>query len=254
MLKAALVALLGFALLAWVFADSSTFQSCIQEKQHHAADDSLNNKGAGLGVSLVSRPYKICIGEFLKEYRDELLAIFTIVLAFATVFLWVATRDLANEAAESSRRELRAYVGVSPPKFGKTDPDEVSILVENGGKTPAYQVTGWLNSYWINGVGQVLPDGFDYPEQERTGNFSVFSSVAVLNAGKSIPFTFDFDFDHIRRIRNDEISLFLYGHIKYVDVFGKDQFTEFCYQYFVARDGDKIGHALVMYDEHNKAS
>ena len=66
-----------------------------------------------------------------------------------------------------------------------------------------------------------------------------------------IPFTFLNDLDSIRRCRKER-SVFIYGHIDYIDVFDKPQTTKFCYQYFPVEVG--IGHSLVVYDEHNEAS
>jgi hypothetical protein len=247
MLKAAIVALVGLALFAWMVADSSSFQSCVQEKQHHTADHALTFIGSG-----VVAPYKICVGEFIKENRDELLAVFTIVLAFSTIFLWVATRDLANEAAKASKVELRAYVAINHPKFGKADPDTVSIGVENGGQTPAYRVSGWLNIHWIKGENSALPDDFKFPDKESADSFLIYKSVAVLHPRKEVTFTFPLDFTIIERVRKNEIVLYLYGHVDYADVFGRDHSTRFCYQYFPVAVG--IGHSLVMYDEHNDAT
>ncbi len=250
MLKGFLVAFGLLALCAWVFSNSASFQSCMQQHQQnttaHTSQNGIASFGIGFGI------YRDCLGSYVHDNREDLLTVFTIVLAFSAILLWVATRDLASEAAESSRRELRAYVSAGHPKFEKPDPDTIAVPVENGGRTPAYNVRGWLNVYWLNGADSVLPDNFKFPDQEESGNFPVYRSIAVLHPGKNIPFTFLNDLDPIRRCRKKEVAVFIYGHIDYIDVFDKPQTTKFCYQYFPVEVG--IGHSLVVYDEHNEAS
>lgn len=58
--------------------------------------------------------------EWLRNHEREIsalngifLAIFTIVLAAATAFLWKATRDLVFETKSHGKRALRAYISVS---------------------------------------------------------------------------------------------------------------------------------------------
>jgi hypothetical protein len=101
-------------------------------------------------------------------------------------------------------------------------------------------------------VTNTLPDNFKFPDREQIGPFPIYRSVAVLHPEKDIPFAFDFDDTLIERVRKNEIALFLYGHIDYVDVFDKDHTTNFCYQYFPCDIG--MGHSLIMYDEHNEAT
>ena len=250
MLKSTIVGVLVLAFVGWMIADSSSFKACVQQHQQQTAEDTFQDKIAVFGIAF--ERYRDCLGGFIHDNRDDLLTIFTIVLAVSTILLWVATRDLANEAARSSRLELRTYVGAGHPKFGKPDPTEVTIDVENGGRTPAYRITGWLNAYSIAGENNALPDGFSFPDQAQTGAFPVYKSVAVLHPAKSAPFTFIFDLALIERCRRKDATLFIYGHIDYVDIFDRPHVSQFCYQYFPVEVG--IGHSLVMYDEHNEAT
>jgi hypothetical protein len=222
----------------------------MQHHQDNTANDALHYKGSMFGGAFWR--YLDCLYAVIHEKRDDLLAIFTIVLAFSTILLWVATRDLANDAVESSRLELRAYVGANHPKFGKPDADDITIVIENFGQTPAYKVSGWINMHWIIGADSALPDGFKFPDKEPTADFALYSSLAVLHPRKDSPFVFAFDPKLLERCGNKEIALWFYGHFDYVDIFDKAHETRFCYQYFPIESG--IGHSLVMYDEYNEAT
>jgi hypothetical protein len=100
--------------------------------------------------------------------------------------------------------------------------------------------------------GQNLPEGFTYPDLGATDP----KSVAVLNPGKARPFTFPFDPNETAQVRKRETALFLYGHIDYIDAFGKPRSSQFSYQYFpiFGEDGQDKGHSLVLQQDHNDAN
>ena len=244
------IIVLVIAAFGWIIFNSMSFQQCQREYQQQT--QTSNTEKNETSVLWSFRGAGNCTVSFIKNYRDELLVSFTIMLAFATLALWVATRDLANDAAQSSKNALRAYVAVHHPKFGKPDPDSITIVAENAGQTPAHKIRAYCNQYSQEGQATGLPDGFKYADRETSGDFGVYRSVAVLHPRKEAPFVFPLDFALIERVRNKEISLFFYGHIDYVDAFGEQQATTFCYQYFPVEVG--IGHQLVLYDEYNDAT
>jgi hypothetical protein len=49
-------------------------------------------------------------GDFIHDFREEIVTIGTVILAFATGFLYCATRDLVIDAKNSSQLQLRAYL------------------------------------------------------------------------------------------------------------------------------------------------
>jgi hypothetical protein len=247
MLKVLFVALFVVALTGWIVSDSS-FKACTEQNQKDSANNSLQDNTAGVTFG----SYRDCLGRFVHANHDDILAIFTVILSFSTIFLWIATRELANNAVIASRQELRAYLRVGHPKFGKIDPDSITVGIENGGRTPAYSVTGWLSTHYVEGAGHVLPDGFSYPDKNPGSPFLVYKSVASVNPDKSQDFTFIIDPSSIERCRRKEISLFFYGHVDYIDIFKNKQTTRFCYQYFPVEVG--IGHTLTIYEEHNGAT
>ncbi|MGZ9088208.1 MAG: hypothetical protein ACXW3Q_05690 [Rhodoplanes sp.] len=59
------------------------------------------------------------IFDFLRAYSSEIgiignicIAFFTVILAFATLFLWWSTRELVRETEAHGERQLRAYVSL----------------------------------------------------------------------------------------------------------------------------------------------
>jgi hypothetical protein len=117
------------------------------------------------------------------KITDLLLVIFTAGLFVATIFLWLATRDLVQDAKENSERQLRAYItaanfrlecpscekAVGKPKsdpIDMSDPNRLIIYLQNSGETPAYEVSVKANFHSVP-IGQVLPSDFSYPDVPR---------------------------------------------------------------------------------------
>jgi hypothetical protein len=65
-------------------------------------------------------------------------------LAFATILLWFATRDLVLGAERTARQQLRAYVFVSAAKLNisgrSLESFVVDLIITNTGQTPAFDV------------------------------------------------------------------------------------------------------------------
>jgi hypothetical protein len=87
---------------------------------------------------------------FIREFREEivavgtiLIAIFTVILAFATGFLYFATRDLVEDARHNAERQLRAYALVSEGLYQPPGPRRTysagEISIKNFGQTPAHK-------------------------------------------------------------------------------------------------------------------
>jgi hypothetical protein len=51
------------------------------------------------------------------KITDSLLVLFTLLLFFATLALWLSTRRLVNNADDTARAQLRAYVGIDEIKL-----------------------------------------------------------------------------------------------------------------------------------------
>lgn len=112
------------------------------------------------------------IARFLKENRESVIAIFTVVLAISTVALWASTRIAARAAqkaaviAEQSLVRLeRAFVfvkeisvfvereaetmGAYGPIQGRAVNYRLSVTFENSGRTPAIRMRYNFNCGYI---------------------------------------------------------------------------------------------------------
>jgi hypothetical protein len=175
--------------------------------------------------------WKIC-GRRIK-ITDTLLVLFTFCLAAATFALWLATRDLVTGESETSKRQLRAYIGVAVgriEKFGSSTPVEGSVIVKNFGQTPAYDLTQ---------IAAILVESLPF-----TGPFADLlpgrtgppKRIALLNptqdflagAAGAKPFT---DAEVVSINDGNKFRLHLFGKITYLDALKERHYTNFCFDY-----------------------
>jgi hypothetical protein len=99
------------------------------EQAQHASEE------ASEFATLFGRRFKI---------TDLLLVLFTAGLFIATTFLWLATRDLVEDAKHNAERQLRAYVSLIQAAVLGLDFEkplkapEIKLIFKNSGQTPAY--------------------------------------------------------------------------------------------------------------------
>jgi hypothetical protein len=133
----------------------------------------------------------------------------------------------------TSVRELRAYVNVTgieiqcpsclianyqapEPTPGLVIMDVVQIFVQNGGRSPAYDVTAHVN-WQPMAFGYSLPTDFPYPDYNSPlkGNLAFAAGRTTLNPDGNTVFTFRVDVDQVVKARAKQTSLFFYGHVDY---------------------------------------
>jgi hypothetical protein len=83
--RAWIVAILVLAFAVWCLHGSSEFKSCIQDYENRAT---YNNVHEGFfGLFVVFPMYSDCIGVFIDANGQDIIAVFTAVLAISTIFL-----------------------------------------------------------------------------------------------------------------------------------------------------------------------
>ena len=213
-MKSALIAFLfiltGLGLLAWIGVSSG--------------GSSVDISAAGVGQMLTAGISQL--GVMIHEFREEVIAVGTVVLAFATAFLFIATRDLVKGAEQASRQQLRAYVHITSAKvanFTSNNGATFTISVRNFGQTPAYRANIWLSVDTVPFPADItlLPknktprvkNGCIGPgaEQTLTARSASFSPtvIADLTAGAK--------------------ATYVHGVIEYQDTFGAHRATNFCF-------------------------
>lgn len=152
-------------LFGWIGWTSPTLKECLSHQYENYSGNTFQEEIASLYVFLVGS--RLCIGEYFHANGDSIIAIFTVILGFATWFLWRATRDLVEDAratgasqlnvaktaadaakvsADASLVALRPWLScevkaVGPLKFSKGDAVfKFTFIVKNVGHSPAMSV------------------------------------------------------------------------------------------------------------------
>jgi hypothetical protein len=215
-----LVVLVALAVPIWVVATSKTFQACIQTHHDQPAEQHLK-KGMGNLLSSGGGVYRECLGEFIENNGEGILASFTIMLALSTIFLWIATRDLVREAKGTSERELRAYLGVenvSLKLLQVGEKPEITIVVRNFGQTPAYRVTKFSDSK----VGAI--DLKDFPEEGGRSQTALNPGETLKTISTRDTVLTQAEYDGIK---DDTIRYHFFGIVRFIDAFGKKRFVRY---------------------------
>jgi len=181
---------------------------------------------------------RICT--FIRNFREEIvavgtlfIAIFTVILAFATGFLYFATRDLVKGSDKTARQQLRAYVYVQPGNVYLVSAGlkpQPRIVVRNSGQTFAKDVKC---SY-----GAKVSSNLSVEESAALGPGTPEEGRFTLNPGvdhaiiKWMPDAITADEARSIKTLTGDVRLYVFGKIDYNDVFGDAHHTEFCFMYY----------------------
>jgi hypothetical protein len=178
----------------------------------------------------------------LHTYEGAVTGVFTIVLAvftgrlwFSTEKLWQATNTLASDAKSTAQNQAadtrilqRAYVAVAPggiiPLRYAVPPFTIAhIQVQNVGHLPARNVSWFIDT-------KLSPDGRlnDFPINEELffGNNVIRPATGMKRSQNC-----DFEWDELKTFESANLSLYVWGEIRYTDGFGVSRFTRFCHRY-----------------------
>jgi hypothetical protein len=174
------------------------------------------------------------IRHFLHTYEHELVAGFTVVLAFSTVALWLstnklweATKDTATAQERDTRILQRAYISVEPGGISASssmDKCHPNIDIRNVGNLPAREIR-WLMEWStsLNPRRQTFRIDPDKLEGQNT-----LTPGGVMRQGGPIIYLGN---DH-GDLRNEAgLYLYVWGAVYYDDGFGTERITKFCHRY-----------------------
>jgi hypothetical protein len=161
------------------------------------------------------------------------------LLAFITVLLWLATRDLVAAATDTGQRQLRAYVSVETgtnvrQSRKKRCRFEFRPNVINNGQTPAYDVRMFSK---IDVVPPNISDDFNYavgPVDVR-GPRSVSSIGPRQSKFQSCLFYRDLTRAEMREIATGSKAFHVWGVVVYNDAFKIERHTYFSFVIFVPK-------------------
>lgn len=165
--------------------------------------------------------YTAIIFQFIHEYREEIIAIGTVILAFATGFLWFATRSLAKSAERTTQKQLRAYVSLESGGVDKTSVDGqpgvvIRVDLKNYGTTPGYDFRAWMNVPTVLDNAAVPFTGPSTSLADRSASILGPGSLAHMQTAAAFPR----GAVDLEEIRNGTKTIFVWGGADYVDAFG----------------------------------
>ncbi len=246
MWRAPIITIAFLALCVWGLEASSTFQACLQKQQGSIPDGDVQGHISALKTMFSHR--RECLGSFLHSHHNDLLAAFTIILASATIFLWVATRDLVAGAERTAHKQLRAYVslhkgGVTPATIDNGSGVFAQVELKNCGLTPAYDFTTAIR---VEVIDTSLPAPFVELSPDRPGSRSILGPgvSSQLTCARAI------GVNDAHGIREGTKSIYVWGHADYRDGFGKRwRFTFHCINGRPQADGWGLNPHHQGYDE-----
>jgi hypothetical protein len=242
--------LFGALLAVAVFAMGAVFSYSIQPPHQQAQQKQAATEPNQSAVPVPAKKEPDA-NDRIADYTLALV-ILTVVMAVATVGLWY----IANATA---RRQLRAYVAVYGTKFeAKPGRFESHLEIKNTGQTPA------RNCRIINTARIMLhppPPGYDFSILDSAGD----PSESVLGAGQKIGSVAYFEKTEFTKEEFNEamredgwLRIYTYGTVRYSDVFGKRQRTNFCFFFQVrdldGKDGKGVQLSATNSQYHNEAS
>lgn len=156
--------------------------------------------------------------KFFTAFGTLIIAGFTVCLAFATVFLYFATRSLVEGADKTAEKQLRAYVGLQNMQTTVYPFDQGGFVVfanteaRNFGQTPAYGVTVLANARVD------LPEAVPFDDSQGAAK-SAGPITAFKDVGFQISQTQMISAEDAQAIRDQKKIIFFWGTIKYRDAF-----------------------------------
>lgn len=180
--------------------------------------------------------------------------------SFTDWLMFVATVTLALIAGVqviTSRRQIRAYLGVANLEFlkkesGGYDFRQVKLSIKNGGATPAFGVRT-IGNWTRRDFGEELRDDFGYEDvgAKPLKEEPLSASRIMLMPTEDKAYTFYPPQDHLQEARKGRCFLYFYGHIDYTDILKKKRSTTFCYVYLLDRPSQQAG--FIAYRDHNES-
>ena len=138
---------------------------------------------------------------------------------------WAAEKSV-KETRRIGEAQTRAYLLVERAWITQSDENDIRIRakIKNFGQTPAIDARSWI-SIWVESIPLLV----ELPEPSQD-----------LPIGQAaIGPTFHHEFDHCRglglraceasRIRTGQGAIYVYGEIRYLDMFRKSHTTKFCF-------------------------
>jgi hypothetical protein len=209
-----------------VVESSQPFQECVKETYYNPATENFEKSITSFSAAFGT--HRDCFGNFTHDNAEAIIAAFTIILSFSTIFLWVATRDLVRGVENTAKQQLRAYLSIElavrdgphqvVPEF------KAKIIFKNCGQTPAYDGALWMHIY-------ASPQDSAIPPLERIITFEMPPSNAItvwrtIETNKLL-----FSNEALDGFENGTVAIYIHGRADFKDAFHKDRWFVFRLRY-----------------------
>jgi hypothetical protein len=204
--------------------------------------------------------------EWWAVYISAALTLLTMALAVYTGLLWRSTNQVVLDTREATQMQLRAYVSIMHANFSphrrhkdaevpdNEFPAYFDIGIKNWGQTPAHELSVNINFHSV-AINESLPEDFDYPDKVRDlgpGQLRRKRGVIVIAPGNAVTNTLALNESELQSIQSSldhQINLYIYGWVRYKDIFGISRESQFCY--LVGHFAHGNFSPLTHYHEHN---
>lgn len=224
--------------LSWVTA-SWPGPCLVQEESVQKTSDHIDQKDCATFLAGMVLVAGRSVDWIKRDENDKaIVAAFTIVLALSTIGLWTATlrlwgaaRDTAEQQSKDTEIIQRAYISVEPggmkPFEGSGTDDRVAcnIVINNAGNLPARKLSWVINRAFS---ADAYRKDFQITGVE-VGNIVLAPKVVAVKGANSVQ-TAEFD-DAAEGAKPDQAWLYVWGRISYHDGFRDGRWTEFCHRY-----------------------
>lgn len=193
-----------------------------------------DNQQSATGNDSGASRYTGGLKAWLWSFREPLTAA-TLLLFVATAGLFIATAYLVIDARHTAEHQLRAYVYVDHGSFGPVragTPIGPTITIRTAGATPAYKLrlaaTIEIGEFPLADRSS-LSDPFN-----RSGDGITAISYPILYGGDQAiqePITVNFSQKAIDLLKIDHHRLYVFGGVKYQDIFGLERRYDFCFSF-----------------------
>jgi hypothetical protein len=179
------------------------------------------------------------------------VALFTLLLVGATILLYRAGERQLRHLAETSERQLRAYVfpiEARLTKFTAGHPLECRIAIENSGQTPAYRLTHMARIGLVN-----FPPKEPHPECESSETTSKTNIGPRGKIDKFGAMQWPLTEEWVTLLNSRAAAIYVYGRIDFTDAFGRPRWVKYRYMTGGNEGFDREGR-LAICQEGNETS
>jgi hypothetical protein len=245
---AVFVCLVIVALIGW-YEGFKRGQESHQSASADAYKDQAETKIQETCFALSGASQTECIAEAVRGSREQQrseedldaqqqmaewarwMLIATVVMAattgFGVVFVWqtlAATQQMAKDTRRIGEAQVRAYMNLASGNLKAEGRSVVAeIVINNFGQTPAKDMVSWVHT-WIA----------DYPLAEALPEPDKQAFFSKTNLSHGVPLTHlqphgvDISDASAALILSENAAVYVYGVIKYADVFGALHVTRYC--------------------------